>query len=69
MYGDRANQLDLRFTKVFKFNARRVNVNLDVYNTLNANPVSQLNNNFAVWQTPQRIMEARLFKLSTQIDF
>jgi hypothetical protein len=69
MYGDRANQLDLRFTKVFKFNARRVNVNLDVYNTLNANPVSQLNNNFAVWQTPQRIMEARLFKVSTQIDF
>jgi len=31
--------------------------------------VAQLNANFAVWQTPQRIMEARLFKVSTQIDF
>ena len=69
MYGDRANQLDLRFSRAFKFSQRRVVLNLDAYNTLNANPVAQLNSNFAVWQTPQRIMEARLFKLSTQIDF
>ncbi|MEO8256656.1 MAG: carboxypeptidase regulatory-like domain-containing protein [Acidobacteriota bacterium] len=69
LYGDRANQLDLRFSRAFKFSQRRVAINLDVYNALNANPVAQLNNNFAVWQTPQRIMEARLFKLSTQIDF
>ena len=69
MYGDRANQLDLRFTKIFRFGARRVNLNLDVYNTLNANPVVLQNNNFAAWQTPQRIMEARLFKVSAQIDF
>ncbi|MEP7305255.1 MAG: carboxypeptidase regulatory-like domain-containing protein [Acidobacteriota bacterium] len=69
LYGDRANQLDMRFSRAFKFSTRRVSLNLDVYNTLNANPVAQLNANFAVWQTPQRIMEARLFKVSTQIDF
>ena len=44
-------------------------MNLDIYNLLNANPVMQENNSYAVWQTPQRIMDARLFKLSGQLDF
>jgi hypothetical protein len=69
MYGDRANQLDLRFSKIFQTGRIRSAVNLDVYNSLNANPVMQQNNNFAVWQTPQRIMDARLFKISAQFDF
>jgi len=69
MYGDRANQLDLRATKTFRFGARRLNVNLDVYNTLNASPVGLQNQNFAAWQVPQRIMDGRLFKVSSQIDF
>src|SRR6185369_2717246 len=37
MYGDRANQLDLRFSRSFKFSTRRVSLNLDVYNAFNAN--------------------------------
>jgi hypothetical protein len=69
MYGDRANQLDLRATKTFRFGARRLNLNLDVYNALNASPVVLQNNNFAAWQTPQRIMDGRLFKVSAQVDF
>ena len=32
-------------------------------------PVMQQNNAYAVWQTPQRIMDARLFKISGQLDF
>ena len=52
-----------------RFGPRRVSVNLDIYNALNANPVIQYNLNYAVWQTPQRILEARLFKISGQFDF
>ena len=36
---------------------------------MNANPVMQENGAFAVWRTPQRIMDARLFKLSAQFEF
>lgn len=69
MFADRVNQLDLRLSKIVRFGTRRATVNLDIYNTLNANPVMQLNNNYSVWQQPQRIMEARLFKISGQVDF
>jgi hypothetical protein len=69
MYGERANQLDLRISKLLKFGSTRTNVNLDFANVLNANPVLALNNNFAVWQTPQRIMDPRLVKISVQFDF
>jgi hypothetical protein len=69
LFGDRLNQLDLRFSRPVRFGPRRVAVNLDIYNALNANPIIQYNLNYAVWQTPQRILEARLFKISGQFDF
>ena len=69
IYGDRVNQLDMRLGKTFRLGARRASVNLDLYNVLNANPVMQENGAYAVWRTPQRIMDARLVKISGQLDF
>jgi len=70
MYGERANQLDWRISKAFKvLNGRRVSANLDIYNMLNVSTVIQENSAFAVWRTPQRIIDGRLFKISGQFDF
>src|SRR5262249_31448812 len=38
LYGDRVNQLDLRFSKVLRFGGTRTKLSLDLYNSLNANP-------------------------------
>ncbi len=70
MYGERANQLDWRFSRGFKFaGGRRVTANLDIYNLLNVSTVIQENSSYAVWRTPQRIIDGRLFKISGQFDF
>ena len=69
IYGDRVNQFDLRVGKTLRFGGRRAMVNLDIYNVLNSNPVMQENAAYAVWRTPQRIMDAQLFKVSGQFDF
>jgi hypothetical protein len=69
MYGERLNQLDLRFAKIVKLARTRTAVNFDLYNALNANPVTSQNNNYAAWQTPLSILDARLFKISVQFDF
>jgi hypothetical protein len=72
-YGDRINQLDFRVSKLFRFDGKRVAVNFDLYNALNANPVTILNMNYSgngsTWLQPQGILPARLFKMSVQLDF
>ena len=73
IYGDRLNQLDLRFGKLFRLNKARTSVNFDLYNVLNANPVTIINTNYsgngAAWLQPQGILPARLYKFSLQFDF
>jgi hypothetical protein len=69
MYGERLNQLDLRFGKIFKFSRLRTLVNFDLYNALNGNAVTSQNNNYAAWQVPLGILDARLFKISVQVDY
>jgi hypothetical protein len=69
MYGDRINQLDMRFSKILRFGGARTNINFDLYNALNSNPVRLYNNSYASWQTPLGILDARLAKISVQFDF
>ncbi len=69
MYGDRMTQVDLRIGKVFRFGKARTQLNFDLFNLFNANPVLSVNNNYAVWLVPTAILEARLFKISGQFDF
>jgi hypothetical protein len=69
MYGDRMTQVDLRIGKLFRFGSTRAQLNFDLFNLFNANPVLAVNNSYAVWLVPTSILEARLFKISGQFDF
>jgi hypothetical protein len=69
MYGERLNQLDLRFTRLFRFSGRTVRANFDIYNATNGNTVRAVNSNYAAWLVPTGILDPRLFKISAQVDF
>src|SRR5207249_1156617 len=70
MYGERLNQLDLRFAKIFKFSRTRTALNFNLYNAFNRNPDTSQNNTFGTsWQVPQSILDARLLQVSVQFDF
>jgi hypothetical protein len=69
-YAHRANQLDLRFSKILRFGPTRAALNLDLANALNANYTLGINGNYGPsWQAPLNIMDARLVKISGQFDF
>jgi len=52
IYGDRMTQVDLRIGKVFRFGKARTQLNFDLFNLFNANPVLSVNNNYSVWLVP-----------------
>jgi hypothetical protein len=70
LYGDRLNQLDLRFAKVLRVGRMRTNVGVDLYNATNGNPVTTYNQTFGPrYLTPTLIMPARFAKFSVQMDW
>jgi hypothetical protein len=69
MYADRTNQLDVRVAKTLRFWRTRTAINLDLYNVFNSAAPLLLNNNFAAWQAPLAILQARFAKISVQFDF
>ena len=75
-YGDRLNQLDLRFSKLFRFAGTRTSINFDLYNVFNASTILTLNNAFVpvagaatTWQVPTLLLQARFLKIGAQFDF
>jgi hypothetical protein len=70
LYGDRANQLDLRVAKILRFRTTRTNVGLDIFNILNSNPVLTYSQAFtSTWLRPQSVLQPRYVKVSAQINF
>jgi len=70
MFGERVNQVDLRFGKVLRFAGTSSTVSVDLYNAFNANPILAQNNTFGTaWLRPTSIFPARFAKLSLQFDF
>jgi len=68
-YGDRLNQLDMRFGKNVRVGRTRSTVGVDVYNLFNVNPVLAENQNYAAYRTPVTVLMARFAKISWQFDF
>jgi hypothetical protein len=78
LYGDRVNQLDLRFSKLFKYGRTRTRVSLDMYNSLNSAPVLTYNQTFnplvpagatGAWLSPTSVLAARVMKIGASVDF
>jgi hypothetical protein len=74
MFGDRRNQLDLRFTKPFTVDRVRLGASLELYNAFNANTVLTESTTYrdaslSGWRIPTSIMPPRFIKLSLQLDF
>ena len=74
LFGDRRNQLDLRFTKPLRFGGTRLGVNFELYNALNTNAVLSENATYTSaaingWRVPTGIVPPRFVKFSVQMDF
>ncbi len=73
LYGDRVNQLDFRFAKILRFGGTRTMVSVDLYNTLNSNPVLTYNNTYAgpggTWLQANSILTGRLVRISAELTW
>jgi carboxypeptidase family protein len=71
-WGDRVNEVDLRFAKVLRFGGTRTHVGIDIFNILNSDAILTYNQTFApggAWLAPQSVLTPRFVKVSAQIDF
>jgi hypothetical protein len=74
LFLERRNELDIRFGKVLRFGRARSVVSLDVFNALNTDvPIAASSTysltNAAAWLRPTSILNARMFKVSVNLDF
>ena len=70
MFEPRRTQLDLRFTKFVRLTRAQFQLNLDVYNALNASNVVTLNTNYGPsWLQPTSFLTGRLYEIGMQWSF
>ena len=73
LYGERVNQIDMRFAKILRFGRSRTTVGFDVYNLVNSDAVLTYNQAFSTttttWLRPNSVLQPRFVKFSAQIDF
>ena len=73
VYGDRIQQVDLRFTRNFPMGTRKLQGNFDIYNILNASTVQNEQATYRTvnnqWRNAIQVMGGRLVKFSAQLTF
>ena len=70
LYGDRLNQIDLRFSKLVNLGKGRIDINLDIYNALNSDAIlTQQNLYGTAWTRPLTVIQPRFVKIGARWDF
>ena len=69
LYGERMHQFDFRVGKIFEVAGTRTAINLDIYNALNSDAIVTESSTFATFRQAQRILMARIFKISASFGF
>jgi hypothetical protein len=73
LYGDRINNIDMRFAKILRFGDTRTNIGIDLYNIFNANTPTAYNTAFgfdgATWLRPTGILNPRFVRFNVTVDF
>jgi hypothetical protein len=69
-WGDRLNQIDLRFTKIVNVGKGRIDFNVDLYNAFNSDAViTELGSIGPVWRLPTSVIQPRFVKFAARWDF
>jgi hypothetical protein len=74
-FGDRLNQFDLRFSRIFKFGERgTLDANFDIYNAFNSDAVltesaTYSGTNGGAWLLPTSVIVGRIIKFGGRWDF
>ena len=70
-FGDRLNQVDLRFSKLLRMGGRgQLDLNVDLFNAFNSDAVLTQQNAFtSAWQLPLSVIQPRFVKFSARWDF
>jgi hypothetical protein len=77
LYGDtRRNQIDMRFAKVIRFGARRVDVGIDLQNLLNTNYATAYETQYSftaanggTWNNPTTILGPRFMRFNFTLNY
>jgi hypothetical protein len=74
LYGDRVNNLDVRFAKILRFGKTRTNVGIDLYNIFNSNTPTTYEavydpSNPARWFQPTVVVQPRFMRFNVQFDY
>jgi hypothetical protein len=69
-FGDRRNQIDLRFTKVLNVGRGTLDLDVDIYNAFNSDAViAEIGTFGPVWHLPLTVIQPRFVKFAARFDF
>jgi hypothetical protein len=69
-YGDRLNQIDLRFAKILHVGHGTIDLDVDLYNAFNSDAViAELGSFGPAWRLPLTVIQPRFVKFAVRYDF